>query len=125
LASINEGDRLSIVDGEIFAMASWSRAARCSPRPRSRRDGDGARRDRRRARTLCKNTLEYIRREAQLTFEPIELRRCTTVFQGRHALVVVRCHDCKATSPLRPYIREYRPSSSASTAVLARSSTSA
>ncbi len=56
------------------------------------------------------NTLEYIQREAKLTFEPIELPPMKTQFEGRHALVVVRGHDYRTDlAALRPYIREYQP----------------
>lgn len=56
------------------------------------------------------NTLEYIQREAKLTFEPIELPPITTKFRGRHALVVVRGLDYRTDlAALRPYVREYHP----------------
>ena len=56
------------------------------------------------------NTLEYIQREAKLTFEPIELPPIKAQFRGRHALVVVRGHDYRTDlAALRPYIREYQP----------------
>jgi uncharacterized membrane-anchored protein len=56
------------------------------------------------------NTLEYIQREAKLTFDPIELPPITTKFRGRHALVVVRGLDYRTDlAALRPYIREYQP----------------
>jgi uncharacterized membrane-anchored protein len=56
------------------------------------------------------NTLEYIQREAKLTFEPIELPPIKTRFKGRHALVVVRGLDYRTDlAALRPYIREYQP----------------
>ena len=56
------------------------------------------------------NTLEYVRREAQLMFEPLELPPLQTVFEGRHALVVVRGYDYREDlRALRSYIREYRP----------------
>jgi len=56
------------------------------------------------------NTLEYIQREAKLTFEPVELPPLRTQFRGRHALVVVRGHDYRTDlAALRPYIREYQP----------------
>jgi uncharacterized membrane-anchored protein len=56
------------------------------------------------------NTLEYIQREAKLTFEPVELPPIKTKFRGRHALVVVRGHDYRTDlAALRPYIREYQP----------------
>ena len=56
------------------------------------------------------NTLEYIQREASLTFEPVNLPPLHTQFKGRHALVVVRGHDYRSDlAALRPYIREFRP----------------
>jgi uncharacterized membrane-anchored protein len=56
------------------------------------------------------NTLEYIQREARLTFEPVDLPPIKTKFGGRHALVVVRGHDYRTDlAALRPYIREYQP----------------
>jgi uncharacterized membrane-anchored protein len=56
------------------------------------------------------NTLEYIQREAKLTFEPVELPPIKTQFRGRHALVVVRGLDYRTDlAALRPYIREYQP----------------
>ncbi len=56
------------------------------------------------------NTLEYIRREAHITFAPLELPTLRCNFRGRHALVVVRGHDYQSDlAALRPYIREFRP----------------
>lgn len=56
------------------------------------------------------NTLEYIREEARLIFEPLALPTLRTDFRGRHALVVVRGHDYKHDlRALRAYIREFRP----------------
>ena len=59
---------------------------------------------------FAENTLEYIRKEAALTFEPLTLPPLRTKFAGRHALVVVRGHDYRSDlAALRPYIREYQP----------------
>ncbi|MGH9010056.1 MAG: putative cytokinetic ring protein SteA, partial [Acidimicrobiia bacterium] len=56
------------------------------------------------------NTLEWIRREARLTFEPIVLPPLHCDFRGRHALVVVRGHDYRSDlKALRAYIREFQP----------------
>jgi uncharacterized membrane-anchored protein len=56
------------------------------------------------------NTLEYIKKEAVLTFAPVVLPPLRTQFAGRHALIVVRGHDYKEDLRLlRPYIREYQP----------------
>jgi uncharacterized membrane-anchored protein len=61
-------------------------------------------------RSFAQNTLEYIDKEAEQSFEPLELPPLRTKVRGRHALVVVRGldykHDLRA---LRAYIREYRP----------------
>jgi uncharacterized membrane-anchored protein len=59
---------------------------------------------------FAENTLEYIRKEARLTFEPLALPPLHTTFEGRQALVVVRGHDYRSDlAALRPYIREYQP----------------
>jgi uncharacterized membrane-anchored protein len=61
-------------------------------------------------RSFARNTLEYVDKEAELTFEPLTLPRLRTRIKGRHALVVVRGHDYKHDlKALRPYIREYQP----------------
>jgi uncharacterized membrane-anchored protein len=59
---------------------------------------------------FAENTLEYIQREAKLTFEPITLPPMRTEIKGRHALVVVRGHDYRSDlAALKPYLREYQP----------------
>jgi uncharacterized membrane-anchored protein len=59
---------------------------------------------------FAENTLEYVKREAELVFAPIVLPPLRTTFAGRHALVVVRGLDYKQDLRiLKPYIREYRP----------------
>jgi uncharacterized membrane-anchored protein len=59
---------------------------------------------------FAENTLEYVRREAELTFAPLVLPPMHTDFHGRHVLVVVRGHDYKEDlRALRPYIAEYQP----------------
>ena len=56
------------------------------------------------------NTLEWIQREARLTFEPLVLPPLRADFRGRHALVVVRGHDYRSDlKALRAYIREFQP----------------
>ena len=59
---------------------------------------------------FAENTLEYVRREADLVFAPVALPKLRTSFVGRHALVVVRGHDYKQDlRVLRSYIREFQP----------------
>jgi uncharacterized membrane-anchored protein len=61
-------------------------------------------------RSFARNTLEYIDKEAERTFEPLELPQLRTKIRGRQALVVVRGLDYKHDlRTLRAYIREYRP----------------
>jgi uncharacterized membrane-anchored protein len=61
-------------------------------------------------RSFARNTLEYIDREAEQTFEPLVLPPLKTAIRGRQALVVVRGLDYKDDlRALRAYIREYRP----------------
>ncbi len=61
-------------------------------------------------RSFARNTLEYIDKEAEESFQPLVLPPLETKIRGRQALVVVRGldykHDLRA---LRAYIREYRP----------------
>jgi len=59
---------------------------------------------------FAENTLEYVRREAKVFFEPLTLPPLHTHFEGRHVLVVVRGHDYREDLlHLKGYIREYRP----------------
>lgn len=59
---------------------------------------------------FAENTLEYIRREAAITFEPLQLPKLHTKFRHRHAMVVVRGHDYKTDlAALKAYLREYEP----------------
>ncbi|HEV7526103.1 MAG TPA: putative cytokinetic ring protein SteA [Acidimicrobiia bacterium] len=61
-------------------------------------------------RSFARNTLEYIDKEAEQSFEPLELPPLKTKIRGRQALVVVRGLDYKSDlRALRAYIREYRP----------------
>ncbi len=61
-------------------------------------------------RSFARNTLEYIDKEAEQSFEPLALPPLRTKIRGRQALVVVRGLDYEYDlRALRPYIREYRP----------------
>jgi uncharacterized membrane-anchored protein len=61
-------------------------------------------------RRFAVNTLDYIEKEAHLTFAPIVLPPLRTDFRNRHALVVVRGHDYREDlRALRPYIMEFHP----------------
>jgi uncharacterized membrane-anchored protein len=61
-------------------------------------------------RAFARNTLEFIDKEAERSFEPLQLPPLETKIRGRQALVVVRGLDYKSDlRALRAYIREYRP----------------
>jgi uncharacterized membrane-anchored protein len=61
-------------------------------------------------RSFARNTLEYIDREAERSFAPLQLPALSTKVRGRQALVVVRGLDYERDlRALRAYIREYRP----------------
>ena len=108
---VHEGDHVHVVDGEIscngevVAKGRVLGEAEIEDAMEEARSAIGVELER-----FADNTLEYIRREAQLTFEPIVLPPLRTAFNDRHALVVVRGHDYRSDlAALRPYIREYRP----------------
>jgi uncharacterized membrane-anchored protein len=111
LDRVHEGDALRIVDGEIWCDGELVATAKVLTEP----DIEAAMEDARAAiggelERFADNTLEYVRREARLTFEPLSLPPLHTKFAGRHALVVVRGHDYRSDlAALRSYIREYRP----------------
>ncbi len=111
LDRVREGDTLRIVDGEIWRDDELLATAKVLTEP----EIEAAMEDARAAigtelERFADNTLEYVRREARLTFEPLTLPPLHTKFVGRHALVVVRGHDYRSDlAALRSYIREYRP----------------
>ena len=111
LDRVREGDTLRIVDGEIWRGDELLATAKVLTEPEilaameEARAAIGSELER-----FADNTLEYIRREATLTFAPLVLPPLRTHFEGRHALVVVRGHDYRSDlAALRPYINEYRP----------------
>lgn len=61
-------------------------------------------------KAFATNTLEYIDKEVDEFFAPVEVPDLKTQFKGRHCLVVVRGHDYKKDlQTLKPYIKEYLP----------------
>jgi len=111
LDRVSEGDALRVVGNELWRGDELLAAGK-------RRDADevadametarlaiGAELER-----FAANTLEYIGKEARVSFEPLTVPPLQTKISGRHALVVVRGHDYRHDLvALRPYIREYRP----------------
>ena len=111
LDRISEGDVVRVVDGDVFrgdeqlAVGHVLTAEDIEAKMSEARSSIGVELER-----FAVNTLEYIQREAQLSFEPVKLPPLTTRVRGRHALVVVRGHDYRTDlAALRPYIREYQP----------------
>jgi uncharacterized membrane-anchored protein len=109
--AVHEGEFLEINgcelrrDGEVIAKGSLLSLPEIEERMEVARLGIGVE-----LRRFAHNTLQYIDREADLTFEPLDLPELRTKVRGRHALVVVRGHDYKHDlRALRPYIKEFRP----------------
>ena len=111
LDRVREGDELRLVDGavwrgdELLGTGTVRHRGEVEAAMEEARASIGAELER-----FAENTLEYIRREARITFEPLRLPPLRTEIRGRHALVVVRGHDYRSDLlALRPYIREYQP----------------
>ena len=108
---IQEGDDLRLVDGEIWrgdellATGVVRDRAEIETAMEAARASIGVELER-----FAENTLEYIRKEAGPTFEPVVLPPLRTEIRGRHALVVVRGYDYRSDLvALKPYIKEYKP----------------
>ena len=108
---VSEGDELRVVGNEVWrgdelvATGKLRDAVEIEAAMETARLAIGAELER-----FAVNTLEYIGKEARVTFEPLTLPPLHTKIRGRHALVVVRGHDYRHDLlALRPYIREYRP----------------
>ncbi|MGH9026594.1 MAG: putative cytokinetic ring protein SteA [Acidimicrobiia bacterium] len=111
LDAVRDGDPLRIDGGEVWrggelvAKGSRLELGDIETAMEQARRGIGGE-----LRRFADNTLEYVRREADLTFLPLELPPLRTSFRKRHALVVVRGHDYRSDlKALRSYIREFRP----------------
>jgi uncharacterized membrane-anchored protein len=111
LDRVSEGDVLRVVGNEVWrgdellAAGKLREAAEIEAAMETARLAIGAELER-----FAVNTLEYIGKEARVSFEPLVLPPLHTRIRGRHALVVVRGHDYRHDLlALRPYIREYRP----------------
>ena len=111
LDRLRDGETVQIVDGEVRRNG----AVLATGTVRSREDIEAAMEEARASigtelERFAENTLEYVRREANLTFEPLQLPPLQTHFLGRHALVVVRGHDYQDDlAHLRSYIKQYDP----------------
>lgn len=111
METLREGEIVEIADGALWrggekvASGTLLRVADIEQRMEDARIGIGDE-----LRRFASNTLEYVDREADLMFEPVELPPLRTEIRGRHALVVVRGHDYRDDlAALRPYVKEYRP----------------
>jgi uncharacterized membrane-anchored protein len=111
MSHVHDGDVVEVRDGALWrdgekvASGELLRAADIETRMEDARQMIGVE-----LRRFAANTLQYIEKEAELTFEPLELPNLRTEIRGRHAVVVVRGHDYRHDlRTLRPYIKEYRP----------------
>lgn len=111
LTTIRDGDTIRIDGGEVSrdgsrcALGERLEVASVEQAMEAARANIGAELER-----FAENTLEYMREEAKITFDPLVLPELHTKFVGRHALVVVRGHDYKSDlAALRPYVRQYEP----------------
>jgi uncharacterized membrane-anchored protein len=92
-------------DGEKIASGEVLEIAEIERRMEAARENIGLE-----LRHFAENTLEYMQREAELTFEPLVPPTLRVDMRGRHAVVVVRGHDYRHDLRiLRPYIKEYQP----------------
>jgi uncharacterized membrane-anchored protein len=108
---VRDGDTVELIDGELLrdgevvAKGDLPSLAEIEQRMEAARLGIADE-----LRQFARNTLEYVDREAELTFEPLDVPALKTEIRGRHALVVVRGHDYRHDlAALRSYIREYEP----------------
>jgi uncharacterized membrane-anchored protein len=98
-------DGALLVDGVEVARGEVLDAAEVAHRMEAARGSIGEE-----LRSFASNTLEYIDKEAHLTFQPLVVPELRTDFRDKHVLVVVRGHDYKEDlRALRPYIVEYHP----------------
>lgn len=59
---------------------------------------------------FAENTLEYLREESHLLFDPPDPPQLKVNFKGRHVMVVVRGHEYREDlQHLRSYVRDVRP----------------
>jgi uncharacterized membrane-anchored protein len=111
LDRVTEGEILRVVDGGIWRGDELLATGKVRTEPEIAEAMERARATiGEELERFAENTLEYIRKEARVSFEPLVLPTLRTEIRGRHALVVVRGHDYRSDLvALRPYIREYQP----------------
>ena len=109
--AVRDGDIVELRDGALWrgdeklAVGTLLREDEIEQRMEAARAGIGSE-----LRRFAENTLEYVVKEADVTFEPLVLPPLKTKIAGRHAMVVVRGHDYKHDlAALRAYIRQFRP----------------
>ncbi len=108
---VHDGDVIELVEGEVRRGGEVVAKGEVPTRDEIAACMEQARRGvTEELRRFARNTLEFVDREAELTFEPLVVPPLSTDIKGRHALVVVRGHDYRHDlATLRPYIREYHP----------------
>ena len=112
---VQEGARLTIRDGRVFApdgngLAEIASGEVLDLEELERRLDDTKQRIGSEIERFAENTIEYMRDERDLVLEAARLPEVRTDFHGRHVLIVVRGYHYKEDlAALRAYIREVRP----------------
>ena len=108
---INEGTNVRIendavlVDGQVVASGRRRSVADIESVQRQARDGLSVA-----LSAFAENTLEYIRTESFLLFDPPDAPKLDVNMKRRHVMVVVRGHDYREDlSHLRGYVRDMSP----------------
>ncbi len=109
--ALREGERVRVHGGEVFVgdrkVASGARQTLSSVEEAMVRARAGLATQ---LEDFAANTMEYLLKERDLLLDGVGVPHVRTVFEGRHALIVVRGYDYKEDlAVLRPYVREYRP----------------
>ncbi len=106
-----EGDRVELVGNSLYSNGELvSRGTMLTLEEIELRIEDSKARLGKHLGDFAANTVELLEAEKAILLESVDLPNLTTIFKGRHALIVVRGHDHKKDLlALRPYIREMRP----------------
>lgn len=108
---IHEGDTLRIADGVIYrGDEEVGRGKEQTPESVAQAMEEARAGLSAQLEAFAANTMEYLRRERDLLLNGVGVPDVKTVFEGRHALIVVRGYHYKEDlAHLRPYVREYKP----------------
>jgi uncharacterized membrane-anchored protein len=111
LTAIQEGARVRVHGGEIWLGDELAANGKQQDETSVSEAMDNARAGLNvQLESFAANTMEYLKKERDLLLDGVGVPDCSTSFDGRQALIVVRGYHYKEDlATLRPYIREYRP----------------